>query len=351
MRSELQGTGVDAEIEPFDGYSTFGLPYGLILGAALAAAALPRRRRALRALLGATAAAGLVTEGELRNTPLSDALSRRRSQNVVAAIQPRGAVERTLCIVCHLDSSRSGLLFHPSFVRLLGRWITIQSLSVLVQGAAPILERSRPGRAGLAAARLVIAAGLGLIAERELRGVDVPGASDNASGCAVAAQLATETAANPLESTRLVLLMTGCEESGLIGMQTFLRSRDTKGWLFLNFDNVGGPATLRYLRREGVFRMWDADPGLVSVAASIAVRRRELGLAHTDSPAGLTYDATAVLARGGRALTLSAQDETIPNLHQPTDVPENVDVELIGRVLETGREMIAAIDRGEADRA
>ena len=62
--------------------------------------------------------------------------------------------------------------------------------------------------------------------------------------------------------------MTGCEESGLLGVQSFLRSRDTSSWLFLNFDNVGGPATLRYLRREGVFRMWDADPGLVSVAAS-----------------------------------------------------------------------------------
>jgi Peptidase family M28 len=351
MLAELLDANVDARIEEFDGYSTFGLPFGLILGAALAAGVLPKRRRVLRGLLGAAAAAGLVTEGELRRTPLSDALSRRRSQNVVAKIESRGAVERTLCVVCHLDSSRSGLMFHPAFVRHLGRWITAQSIAVLVQGAGPVLEPSRAGRASLAAARGVIAAGLALLAERELRGEDVPGASDNASGSAVAAQLATETAAAPLQSTRLVLLMTGCEESGLLGVQSFLRSRDTSTWLFLNFDNVGGPATLRYLRREGVFRMWDADPGLVSVAASLASRRPELGLAHTDSPAGLTYDATPVLARSGRALTLSAQDETIPNLHQPTDVPENVDHELIARVLETGREMIAAIDRGEADRA
>jgi hypothetical protein len=38
-------------------------------------------------------------------------------------------------------------------------------------------------------------------------------------------------------------------------------------------------------------------------------------------------------------------------VRQPMDVPENVDRELFARVLETGREMIAAIDRGEADRA
>ena len=351
MRAELRDSGVGAEIEPFAGYSTFGLPYGLISAASLASALLPKRRRLLRTLLGTGAAAALVTEGGLRATPLSDLLSRRPSQNVVATIEPRRTAMRTLCVSCHLDSSRSGVLFHPGFVRYLGKWITAQFVAVLAQATAPALERSRAGRAALGAAGLVSGAGLALLAERELRGEDVPGASDNASGCAVAAQLACEVAAEPLESTRVVLLMTGCEESGLLGVQSFLRSRDTTGWLFLNFDNVGGPATLRYLRREGVFRMWDADPGMIRVAASIAERRPELRLDHTDKPAGLTYDATPVLAQGGRALTLSAQDETIPNLHQPTDVPENVDPELIGRVLETGREMIAAIDRGEADRA
>jgi hypothetical protein len=351
MRSELRREGVPAHVEPFDGYSSFGLPFGMILGASVTAALLPRSLRVPRAILGAAAATGLITEGELRRTPLSGLLARGRSQNVVATIEPRSAVRRTLCVMCHLDSSRSGLMFHPSLVRHLRRWITVQSLAVLIRAAAPMLERLRAGRALLAASTAVGAAGLALLAEREWRGEDVPGASDNASGSAVAAELAIEAAASPLDSTRLVLLMTGCEESGLLGAQSFLRAHDTSGWTFLNFDNVGGPATLRYLRREGVFRMWDADPGLVAAAASVAARRPELRLEPTDSPAGLTYDATAVLARGGRALTLSAQDDTIPNLHRPTDVRANVDGDLIGRVLETGRELIAAIDRGEADPA
>jgi hypothetical protein len=351
MRSELRAAGVEAELEPFEGYSTFGLPLGLIAAVSVAASVLPRRRRALRGLLGLTATAALVTEGGLRRTPLSDALSRRRSQNLVATIEPRSEARRTLCVSCHLDTSRSGLLFHPLLVRHVARLLTAQTAAVLTLAAAPALERGRPGRALVGAAGLVSALNLALLLERELRGVDVPGASDNASGSAVAAQLTTEVAANPLDSTRLVLLMTGCEEAGLLGAQSFLRSRDTRGWLFLNFDNVGGPATLRYLRREGVTRMWDADPALIAVAEALAARRPELGIGHTDTPAGLTYDATAALARGGRALTFSAQDETIPNLHQPTDVPENVDPELIGRVLETGREMLTAIDRGEADRA
>ena len=65
--------------------------------------------------------------------------------------------------------------------------------------------------------------------------------------------------------------------------------------------------------------------------------------------AGLTYDATQVLARGGRAITLSAQDRTIPNYHSAQDVPENLDGEVLARALETTRLVAAAIDGGEAD--
>ncbi|HEX2436492.1 MAG TPA: M28 family peptidase, partial [Solirubrobacterales bacterium] len=150
-------------------------------------------------------------------------------------------------------------------------------------------------------------------------------------------------------STRIVVLMTGCEESGLLGAQAFLAGRDTAGWLFVNFDSLGGPATLRFLRREGVLAKWNADRRLVDIAERLRARRPELGLEPTDRPAGLTYDSSPVLARGGRAITFSAQDETIPNLHLPSDTLDNVDPDVLSRALEAGREMIAAIDRGEGD--
>jgi len=46
---------------------------------------------------------------------------------------------------------------------------------------------------------------------------------------------------------------------------------------------------------------------------------------------------------------VSTQDETIPNLHWPSDTPENLDSDSLRRALEVGRELITAIDRGEAD--
>ncbi len=349
MRTELRAAGIDAETEPYPGYSSFAWPYGLILAAAVAPALLPERMRRTRGALAAGAAGAMALEGELRTTPVSNLLARREGRSVVATLEPRGEVRRTLCLVSHLDSSRSGLLFHPAVSRLLGRWISLQSLAVVAGATEPLVSRFRPGRGLLAAARGVAAVGLALLAERELRGSVVQGANDNASGVAVAARLIAERAEQPLASTRLVMLATGGEEAGLLGAREFLRTRATEDWIFLNFDGVGAPATLRYLSQEGVFRRWPSDAGLVRLASELAERRPELGLERQDVPAGLTYDTTPVLAGGGRAMTLSAQDETIPNLHWPSDTPENLDRDVLRRALESGRELIGAIDRGEAD--
>src|SRR5262245_5080371 len=283
-------------------------------------------------------------EGGLVHTPLSNVLARRRSQNLAATLDPRGDVARTLCLVAHVDSSRSGLLFHPMLLAQLHRWIALQSFAAVLLPAEPLLAGTKAGRALVGAARSVCAVGLALLVERELRGVDVPGANDNASGVGAVGQLAAEAAVEPLESTRLVVLISGCEEAGLLGASAFLRAHDTTGWLFLNFDGVGSTATLRYTRAEGVVRKWPCDPGLLALADRIATERPELGFAPADGPMGLTYDSTAVLARGGRALTFVTGDgRRIPNYHQPTDTVANLDARTLARAVAVGREMIALI--------
>jgi len=352
VADRLRGAGVEARLESFRGYSSFAASYGAIAAAALAPALLSRRRRLLRAIPSLAAVAALVSEGGLVRTPLSDALSTRESRNLVATIEPSGESLRTACLLCHLDTSRSGLLFHPAAVRLLNPWLKLQAAATIAQAADPLLTGSRPGRALVAVARAIIAAGAALLAERELRGSDVPGANDNASGVAVVASLATELAERPLDRTRVVALMTGCEEAGVLGAQAFLRGRDTRGWLFVNVDNVGGAVPLRYLRSEGLVAKWPADPALAAIAARLAAERLEFELSANAGPIGLTYDATPVLARGGRAITFvaAADDGVIPNYHWPTDTADNVDPAAIARARGAVREMLGAIDRGEADR-
>lgn len=328
VAGELAEVGLRPRLETFRGPSSFAWAQGLA---------------PLLSLLGARKLAVLFgfVEGDLRLEPASRAFSLHRSHNVVAEIPASGVEKRTLALVSHLDSSRSGILFHPQVAPRL------RALN-LVLSAAAALRALRLGDRITAPALLL---GLGLLAEREFRGSDVPGANDNASGVGVATALARELAQAPLSSTRVVFLATGCEESGTVGMRAFLEAHPgiARSWIFLNLDGVGAPATLRYLPREGINRLYAADPALVRVCEATAADQPELGLQAATELAGLTYDATPVLARGGRAITLSAQDRTIPNYHSAKDVPENLDVDVLGRALDVARLVVAAIDGGEAD--
>jgi hypothetical protein len=354
VADRLSKQGIPVEQRPFDGYSTFALPYGIPLGVALLGLPVAKRRPLVASALAAAGAALISTEDGLINRPITRTLAKSPSRNLVATIEPREPAQRTICLVCHLDSSRSGLMFDRRFLPFLHAWIKTQAAAFPIAVAGPLLRRLPLGRHLTSAAYGVLLAGLALLIERELRGVDVPGANDNATGVAAVATLATDLHADPPASTSVICLFTGCEEAGLLGADAFVRELeatepDWRSWTFVNFDGVGAPATLRFLRQEGVIDKWPADAHLARIAEELSERRPELGLEGTTHNGGLTYDTTPVLARGGRAITISTQDETIPNYHSPTDTVENLDPPALGRAIEVGREMVAAIDRGEAD--
>ena len=87
----------------------------------------------------------------------------------------------------HLDSSRSGILFHPEVAPQLRKLTALISAAVAVRAFGASRDK-RPERFSQPASRS--------LAEREIRGSDVPGANDNASGVAVATALARELAAS-----------------------------------------------------------------------------------------------------------------------------------------------------------
>jgi acetylornithine deacetylase/succinyl-diaminopimelate desuccinylase-like protein len=343
--------GVDARIEEFDGYSTFALPYAALFATAFAGGLLQRsrRRRVRRAGdgLAVTAVLAAALEGDLRWTPLSDRLARRPSVNVLAHVPAAGPTRRRVCLCGHVDTTRSGLMFHPRLARHLARLLQVPAVSAPALGAGPLLRRLPGWRALNSAALAGTAFALAMLLERELFGEDVPGASDNASGTAVALQLAAECAAKPLAHTEVDVLVTGCEESGMLGAQAYahrhrLRAAETT---FLNFDTVGGDVPLTYILREGSGALTrPAPPHLVAMLEEIASRRPELGLVPAQTTPGLPTDATPMRARGWDAVTLLAQGETIPNYHWPTDTYANVARHTVQRALETGRELLSALD-------
>lgn len=345
----LSERGVTAELESFHGYSTFAAPYGVMLGAALAGGILQRRRRRLGGLASAAALGALVLEADMRSTPVSDLLSRRPSANVVATIPARGRPRRRVCLGAHLDSSRSGLMFHPSVVPRLRLLLQVPGFSAGALAVVPFARRF-PGAGALRCLALGgLALSLALLAEREIRGEDVAGASDNASGTGVAAQLMVELVEQPLEHTTVDLVVSGCEEAGVLGAQAYLRSHPERAreTVFVNFDTVGGDAPLTYVEREGTAGgiSRPAAPRLVAALERLARRRPELELRSARATVGLATDVTPVLARGLEGITLLAQAETIPHYHWPTDTWENLEPRTVGRALAVGRDLLAEIDR------
>jgi acetylornithine deacetylase/succinyl-diaminopimelate desuccinylase-like protein len=189
-----------------------------------------------------------------------------------------------------------------------------------------------------------------LLAERELRGVDVPGANDNASGAAVAAQLAAECAQRPLAHTEVRLLITSCEEAGVLGAQAYARAHAQEGTIttFVNFDTVGADLPITYILEEGgptQFR--PASSSLVALALEISCRQPELRLVPARTTPALPTDATVFRARGWEAITFLAQSKRgIPHYHLPTDTLEHVSADAIERALAAGRTMLRELDRG-----
>ena len=175
LRARLEAAGLDARLEEFPSLQTFGLPQGAVLGTALLAGAMPPRWRFLRAVTAAKAAVLGALDANFSRWGPSRLLARETSTNLVAEVPATGEEKRTLCLVGHLDSSRSGLMFHPAITPHLGGIVGAVGAALAVQGGEGVLGRWSLGRRLVSAARLLIAAALALVLEREIRGEDVAG--------------------------------------------------------------------------------------------------------------------------------------------------------------------------------
>lgn len=345
VSDEFAGLGLSVQLEEFASARSFGPSYLVIFGLALSAGFVERRSRLLGAMLGGTAATLGILESRFTRNPL-DLLRTGTSRNVWAAIEPSGEVERTVCLVSHMDSSRSGVMFHPRVTPHLGNAVAAVSAGVFVQALAPLLRRFTPGRWLTLKSRVLIALGAGLVLEREIRGENVRGANDNASGVGACLSLASHFAGDPLERTRLVILVTGSEESGVFGMREFLEGHDTQGWDFINFDGVGADAPLRVLSKEGgPLSTFEADPALMKAAAEVGRQFPDLEAKPLANGSGLPYDATPVMAGGGRAISIANQDGPIPNYHWPTDTTANVSPAAFKTAVEFAVRLVERLDR------
>ena len=189
-------------------------------------------------------------------------------------------------------------------------------------------------------ATVVLIVAVPLLADIALSGV-VPGANDNASGVATALRLAQRFGgANLLQHFELMVLFPGAEEGFLLGMRSWLRRHkkelDPSSTIFLNIDTVGH-GTVRWQRKSGFIFPLAFHPTLVELCEESDAR----GVVSRS-----VTDAYSARAAGYPAISIGCLNamDYVPNYHQFSDTPENIDTDALERAFNFCADLIERID-------
>ncbi len=330
IQEVLAKLGLENQAEPFSSHRTFSYPYMILFAASVLGSLLAGGGHGfLGFVLAALAAAGFYLENTCRPV-VSRILPHEPSQNVVARIPARGEPRRRVVVCAHYDTSRTGLSFHPRFVKGFRRSSVFTILSIL--GMPLFILLGGLFWSGLFSLLRVLATvwlsiGFVLLLHREVYGKNVYGANDNASATGVLLAVAEDLAGSPLESTEVWIAATGCEEAGMVGMINFLNRHEVelREALILNLDNLGA-GKLKYITGEGMIRAWPSDPELLMLSAEVCRENPDLALGPHEYRT-LPTDAYAALVKGFRAMSVMAFDDegVLPNWHWETDLIENLE--------------------------
>jgi hypothetical protein len=330
-------------------------PFALAATLGLLALALyPLGGRATAGVAAAIAAVALVSsflELNFWPNPLRWLLPKRVSQNVWAVLPASGAAAQRVVVVGHLDSHRTPFIFGSAArLKLFGVLVVLAFLSfaalTALYLAGAFVQEDILYQVSLAPAFFLL-----VLLVMSLQADMSPythGANDNATGAAVVLALAERLKDEPLANTEVWALNSGCEEVGLYGAAAFVREYREKlrDACFIPLDSVGGPgAGPCFITREGMVQRYHSDPGLVALCREVAAQRPELGA--YPAVMKLAYTEGAIGVRNGlRTLTfvnLTPAGE-LPHWHQPSDVFENVDPDVLSRTSEFLWELLQRVD-------
>lgn len=338
----LRSLGAEVSVEEFRAPRSFSYAFGLIYLMGCVAASLGVVLPPAGVAVGAVAVILFLLEVDTRGS-VWRLFSWRPSRNVIGRFNAKaGGGRPRVVLMAHHDTSRSALLFDPGRVAGFRRAFLLMWLCFLLTPLASSASQlgqalENPVMIGLRYLNLLAAVYLGgsllVLIHREIWGVDVAGANDNASGVGVALEVAQTLAGWNAEAW---VVATGAEEAGCVGALNLVEryGENLQETVFINLDNVGAGQG-RYARAEGMLSRFSADPELLSVAEEVARDRPDLGFSGVVN-ALMSTDAVVLLARGYRALSLRAEDHRglLPNWHWPTDTYENIDPDTVSSMVE-----------------
>jgi hypothetical protein len=323
----------------------------LLMLAAFAVFPLAGRATAIvAAALGAAVIACELLELGMRPNPLRLLVPHGRSQNVHAIVPPSGRHERDLVLVGHVDSQRTPFVFRsPAWVTVYDRFTTVAFAGFLWQTALFAVAAVLPIPWAWPAA-IPGAACAALLAALCLQAESTPftaGANDNASAVGIVLALARHFARSPLQRTRVIAVVTGCEEVQHYGMADWYRHhraelRDPRALVF-EMLGCAGPS---WITREGIIVPFRPDPGLLATAERLAAANPDWGAYPCRVSGGNTEMADAVRAKvPALALMGKTREGVAPYWHQPADTFDKMDPDVMARTWEFTLALAREIDR------
>lgn len=342
LMGELREMGLSPTAEPFFGCQSAALRYLVHIAVTVAGMTFLWSFPVVACALVALSLTSLLVEQSTHGVWLSRPLMRSPSQNVAAIIPSTLPTTARLILSAHYDTQRTGrmwkLLKHsapllwrlPAFLQSPLLFLAGIMIAQLALGAAATIYGNGSIVTAAAAVTLLPLVLFTWLLWESYRSPAVPGAADNASGVAGVLALTEAWLREPIDDIELIVVLTGCEETGLLGASVWLdRHLDAlkdKALAFLNLDGIAfGPC--RYLVHEtpGCGLPIRFEEPFLAVAEAVTTQHRCVA-ARVNALPGPT-DGFALLARGVQGITIvGCQDGgALPYYHTPQDVPENID--------------------------
>lgn len=264
-----------------------------------------------------------------------DSLADYHSRNVIVRLPAQKAAQKRVVLVAHLDSGFRRSSHHPKMLPILPYLLGFSGLATGLGSLLALLggegERSKEGRAYLSGGLMLMA----LLAAWDEFGLPVAGANDNASGLAVALEVAAYLKQNPLPETEVWLVFTGSETAGGVGLEHFLQAYITqvRDAYFLVLRAVGA-GELAWVSKNTLNAIlpYQAHPAALKWLEQTAQNHPEWGIMGREMP---IFDEVAVLNRYGlKGACLTSYDRETgysPHLYQKSDTLENIEPETLQR--------------------
>lgn len=338
LLGKLKEYSIQVNKEAFGGSRSMGARILVHVGLAMASVALLPWVPIASALLAVIVFASLMAEQKTRGVWLSRFCCTATSYNVVGHIPASKPARRRIVLCAHYDTQKTGWAcavhrwLDPVFARCPVRLkppLMMLGVLMLAQIVIAVLASFRHDLiAPWVFTWLILAAyaPFVILMGQWAMGRSVPGAADNASGVAAVMKIAsTWQKERPADDVELVILLTGCEESGLLGAAAWAdRHRDELASIptsVLNIDGIGfGPPRFLGWEVPAIGQPLRASTSLINLCALTA---HEMGLLDAGPHAlpGPT-DGLAFLARGIDAITIVGFSDgyRLPNYHTMDDV-------------------------------